>query len=189
LDPERLADAFFDAFQHKNIHYGELTIYCRKVHHDKGTFLVEKDGKTIWQAPIHLESIRNPSVRAYLRTIPIPDYVAKKNYPENQKIGDLRFGMKGINIIAKIIEIPPAIGVNTRWGSSASVSNVKIADETGSTQLSLWNDQIGMVHIGDVIELKNCYVARYAGALQVRLGRKGTLSIMNQHSQEEQSQI
>lgn len=184
LDPERLANAFFNALQHKTAHCGGLTICCRETHNDTGTFLVEKDEKTIWQAPIHLECIRNPGVREYLKNIPIPDYVAKKKDPVTQKIGDLRFGMKRINVIANISDIPPAIVVNTRWGTTASVSNVTIVDETGSIQLSLWNDQISKVHVGDMVELKNCYVARYAGAPQVRLGRKGTISIINEHHQE-----
>lgn len=61
----------------------------------------------------------------------------------------------------------------------ANVSNVKIGDETGSMTLNLWNEQIDKVHVGDIIELKNCYIARYRGELQLRLGKIGTLSIID----------
>ena len=87
--------------------------------------------------------------------------------------------MEKIEIKAKITEIPPALHVHTRFGTTASVSNIKIADETGSIRLSLWNNQIDKVHVGDEIELKNCYVFRYRGEPQLRIGRKGTLSIIN----------
>jgi len=55
---------------------------------------------------------------------------------------------------------------------------VTIADETGSMRLSLWNDQIDKVHVGDEVELKNSYILRYRGEPQLRLGRRGTLSVI-----------
>jgi replication factor A1 len=185
LIPERLADAFFDAWKNTISHYERLTITCRKVHHDTATFLIEKDEKAIWQSPLNLESIRNPNAKEYIKNSPIPEYVTKKNYPQDQKIGKLRFGMKRINVTATITKKPPAIGVHTRWGTTASVSNVTIADDTGSIRLSLWNEQIDMVQIDDAVELKNCYVARYAGAPQLRIGRKGTITVINQPQDEE----
>jgi len=45
--------------------------------------------------------------------------------------------------------------------------------------LNLWNEQIDKVHVGDIIELKNCYISRYRGELQIRLGKIGTLSIID----------
>ena len=103
----------------------------------------------------------------------------------NPKIGELRLGMKGINVKAKIIEIPPARNVITRWGSRACVSNVKIADETGSIRLSLWNNQINKIQIGDEVEVKNCRVSKFAGQPQLRFGRKSEISVINQLKQEE----
>ncbi|UCH02052.1 MAG: hypothetical protein JSV20_09640 [Candidatus Bathyarchaeota archaeon] len=180
VDPERLADTFFDAWKKKTAHYGRLTITCREINHDTATFLIEKDKKAIWQSPLNLESIRNPNIREYIKNNPIPDHMTQQKYSKDQKIDNLKIGMKKINIIGRIIEKPPASLVNTRWGSQACVSNVTIADNTGSIRLSLWNDQIDMVQIDDQVELKNCYVARYAGTPQIRLGRKGTITIVNQ---------
>ena len=115
----------------------------------------------------------------------MPDNAKKKNYGQNQTIGDLRYGMKGITVKAKMIEIPPAKLVMTRWGSPACVSNVTIADDTGTIRLGLWNDQIEMVNIGDEVELTNCRVARFANEPQLRLGRKSTISVINQIQHEE----
>ncbi|MCJ7633047.1 hypothetical protein MUP77_11730, partial [Candidatus Bathyarchaeota archaeon] len=86
---------------------------------------------------------------------------------------------KGINVKAKIIKIPPKHAVFTSFGLEAYVSNISIADETGMIMLSLWNNQIDRVHIGDEIEIENCYVARYAGELQLRMGRNGALSVID----------
>ena len=54
-------------------------------------------------------------------------------------------------------------------------SNIKIADDSGSIRLNLWNQQIDDLNVGDKIKIENSYVARYAGELQLRLGRTGTI--------------
>ncbi len=87
--------------------------------------------------------------------------------------------MKGIDVTATIVEVPPIKPVITRWGSECYVSNVMIADETGSIRLSLWNQQVDRVRVGDEVELKNCYVSRFAGQLQLRLKRKSIISVIN----------
>jgi len=180
LDPKRLMDAFLEAFENKISQYESLEISCRKVNQDSAIFLITKEDKVVWQFPVNLETIRNSQIRDLIKNIPMPEKV--KNTEElgkAQKIGKLRFGMKGVNLMAKIIEIPSTKHVFTRWGSEADVSNVKLADETGSIRLGLWNNQIEMVHIGDEVEIKNCSVARFLNEPQLRLGRKGTISVIN----------
>jgi ssDNA-binding replication factor A large subunit len=64
----------------------------------------------------------------------------------------------------------------TRFGEWANFTNIKIADETGSIQLNLWNKQLQNYEVGDPVEIKNGPVAQYRGELQLRLGRKGTIT-------------
>jgi len=183
LDPKRLADAFFEAWENEKSHCGSLEISCRDVNHDSATFLIMKEERVVWQYSIEIEIIRSPYVKDYIATIPLP--AKKMEYHKDQKISELRYGMKGINVIAKIVEVPPARNVMTRFGTSATVSNVMIADETGSVRFGLWNDQIDKFHKGDEVELSTCKVSRFRGELQLRLGRKGTISTINQPQQEE----
>jgi replication factor A1 len=159
-------------------HCRDLTIRSRLIQNDKAIFLIEKNEKVVWQFPVDLESIRNPHIRDHLKNIPIT-YTKKKSYSKNPTISGLRFGMKKIDVIGRVTKKPPTRQVNTRWGTTAIVSNVTIADNTGSIRLSLWNDQINMVQIDDEVELKNCYVARFAGESQLRIGRKGTITVIN----------
>ena len=100
-------------------------------------------------------------------------------YETTQKIGDLRYGMKGITVRAKVVKIPPARLVFTRWGTSASVSNVTLADETGSIRLGLWNGQIKTAHVGDEVEVNNGSVKRFKGELHLRLRRNSSISIIH----------
>ena len=184
LDPKQLIDAFFEALKNNVSHCGSLEITCRNVTQDSAAFLVTKEEKVVWQFPVKLEVITSADVRDSITEIPLPEKKIGES-GRNLNIDQLRSGMKRVNILAKIIEIPPTREVTTRWGSRASVSNVKIADETGSIRLSLWNDQIKMVNIGDEIEIKNCSAARFANEPQLRLSRKGTISVVNQLQQEE----
>ena len=184
LDPKQLIDAFSEALENGVSNYDCLKISCRKVNQDSATILITKEEKVVWQFPVDLEIITNKIIRDSIREIPIPKKMKMDQSGRNLKIGQLRFGIKGVNVLAKIIEIPPTKEVITRWGSQAWVSNIKLADETGSIRVGLWNDQITMVNLGDEIEIKNCSVARFAGDLQLRLGRKSTISVINQLQQD-----
>jgi replication factor A1 len=185
VNSKLLADAFFEAWENEVSHCGSLEISCRAVNHDSATFLIMKEARVVWQSSIRLETINSPDIKGYLEHIPVPANAQKKKYHKNQKISELRNGMKGINVIAKIIEISPTRTVNTRFGTLADLSNVIIADETGSVRLSLWNDQIESFHKGDEVELSTCKVSRFRGELQLRLGRKGTISTITPLQQEE----
>jgi replication factor A1 len=185
LDPKQLAEAFVEAWENMNARCESLEISCREGNSDSSTFLIMKNEQVVWQSTISLASIRNPDIREYLEHLPIPFNPKKKKHNIHQKIGNLRFGMKGISVRGKIIEVPPARTVNTRFGTLANVSNVKVADETGSVRLSLWNDQIDQFHIGDYVECSTCTVRKFGGELQLRLGRKGTLSTLNEPHQAE----
>lgn len=181
--PKDLIEAFFDALENKTSHIGTLQITLRTVTNDSAIFLVTKGKNVIWQFPLNIESLRDPHVRASITNIPLPE---KKQLAQHLnrdlKINEVKVGMKGIQLTAKIIEIPPARHVFTRWGSEASVSNVKLADDTGTIRLGLWNDQIDRVQLDDEVALKNCSVTRFAGEPQLRLGRKSTMTVITPHN-------
>lgn len=179
LDPKLLIEAFVEAWSDEASYLGNLKIVCREVNQDSATFLITDGEKVVAQFPITLKVLRNPEyVKDQIQYFPPSHYAQRRLEGKPKKIGQLSYGMRRIDLTAKVIEVPPALHVHTRFGTMADVSNVKIADETGSVRLSLWNDQIDKVHVGDMIELKNCYIFRYRGEPQLRLGRKGTLSIV-----------
>jgi replication factor A1 len=180
LDPKQLIEAFVEAWSNETSHIESLKITCREVNQDFVSFLITKGEKVVSQFPITTEILKNPEyVENQIQYFPLLYRAQRKHDEKQRKISELRYRMRGINVKAKIIEIPPPQQVQTRFGTKVYVSNVKIADETGSMTLSLWNNQIDNVHVGDEIELRNCYIFRYRGALQLRLGRKGTLSIID----------
>jgi len=97
---------------------------------------------------------------------------------EHPRIGDLKSGMKRINLKARVLEVPKPRSVFTRFGRFAMVTNASIADETGSIQLPLWNRQIDTVSEGDTIRVENAHVVTFRGERQLRIGRGGQLSVI-----------
>lgn len=185
VDPGQLVDALVEAWESTVSHCGSLQIALRAVNPESATFLITKEENVVWQSQVNLEGLRNPEVlKNHIHDIPVPRSSERERYLKVQQVGNLRFGMKGIDVTAKIIDVPPIKPVVTRWGSECYVSNVKIADDTGSIRLSLWNGQVDKVRAGDEVELTNCYVSRFAGQPQLRLRRKSTMSVINHLPQE-----
>ncbi len=180
LDPKQLANAFLEALEKTNSTCKSLEISCRDITQKSPVFLIIKNEQVVWQSTIKRESIKNPDIEVYIENLPIPFNSKKKKHNIDQKIGNLKFGMKGISVKGKIIEVLPPKTVRTRFGTFADVANVLVADETGSVRLSLWNGQIDKFHMGDYVECSTCTVRRFRGELQLRLGRKGTVSTINE---------
>ena len=97
---------------------------------------------------------------------------------ENNRIQDLRPGMKKINVEAEIIEIAKPLPLRTQYGNNVVLTNAWVADQTGKIRLCLWNEQADSVKLGDSVQMKNVSVSSFRGERQLRLGKKGTLSIM-----------
>jgi replication factor A1 len=181
LEPVQLFEALVEAWKNESAQCDILTILCREVNHDSVTFLLTNNETVVSQFPIMLDVLKDPEYyKEQLRYFSKSLYDTVKQEKKTRKISELRYGMRSIDLKAKVIEIPPAINVLTRFGTTAYVSNVKIADESSSIRLSLWNNQIDNVKVGHEIELKACYIFRYRGEPQLRLGRKGTLTIINE---------
>ena len=115
VDPKRLVDAFVEAWENTLAQCGRLTISRRGITRDTATFLITKEEKVIWQFPVNLENVRNPEVlKKYIQDMPTPQPLEQERYQKKQQINNLRFGMKGIDVTAKIIEVPPIKPVITR---------------------------------------------------------------------------
>ncbi len=104
-------------------------------------------------------------------------------------IQDLRYGMKKVNLEAEVLRTSTPSTVSTQYGTRATVTNAVIADRTGSVKLCLWNEQALSVRKGYTIQIKNAKVLTYKGEKQLRLGKGGTVSIMNPTKQESVAKI
>jgi GNAT superfamily N-acetyltransferase len=91
-------------------------------------------------------------------------------------IGELREGMANVDIEATVVEKSLARMVRSRArGEMLSVADAALADDTGRVVLTLWNEQIRHVGVGDKIRVENGYVKSYRGVTQLNVGRAGRI--------------
>lgn len=185
LDPGLLVDGLVEAYRNKEHHYGVLDITCRETGRGYAVLLLTMRDRVISQFPVKVELLENPAfLNDCIRDASSPRYAKVEALDKHRTISELRFGMKGVSVGAEIVDIPPKRLVTSELGNYHYVSNVKIADETGSIRLSLWNDQIEQVHIKDKIEIENGYVSAFAGEPQLRVSRKGSIVVIKQDGPE-----
>ena len=92
-------------------------------------------------------------------------------------INAIKRGMSGISAEGKIVNISDTRNVNTRYGPR-SVADAILEDETGSIKLTLWEEKIESVHIGDRIKINDAYVTEFRNELQLNIPRSGKLEII-----------
>lgn len=93
------------------------------------------------------------------------------------KIGDIRAGMRGLEVLGRVVWVGTARQVNTRYGP-AVVAQALIEDETGSIILNLWRDQIGAVRQGVLVKVENAFVREFGGRLELNIGRDGRITVV-----------
>jgi replication factor A1 len=92
-------------------------------------------------------------------------------------IKDLQDGMKRVSVEAKVVEKGDAREVKSRFKDETyRIVDAVIADETGSVKLTLWNEQIEQINVGDNVKVDNGYVTSFKGEIQLNVGKFGKLS-------------
>ncbi|MCD6088575.1 DNA-binding protein [Candidatus Bathyarchaeota archaeon] len=96
------------------------------------------------------------------------------------KIGDLRQGMRRVDVEAKVLEISEPREVQSRYtGQRFKVAEAIITDGTGTIKLVLWNEQIDQVNPDDIVRIENGYVKTFRGEIQLNVGRYGKLTVLH----------
>ena len=95
------------------------------------------------------------------------------------KISDLTPESRKVDIVGKITSLSPTRKVNTRYGP-ATVASAIIEDETGQITLSLWNEDIDKVEVGNTVKVTNGYVSTFREEIQLNTGRYGKLEILEE---------
>lgn len=180
--PTELFQALIQAKeQGKSTVVSYLTVEYRGNVTDQAIFLITKDSKVVAQFRVPEETLARTDVSFdnSMDTSKVRKEIAKQNpAPSHFKIENLHVGMKKINVTAEVLATAEPSKVHTQFRDNAVVSNASIGDETGKILLCLWDQQINSVHTGDYIEIKNAHVAMFKGEKQLRLGKNGTITVL-----------
>ncbi|MCD6111155.1 MAG: single-stranded DNA-binding protein [Thermoplasmata archaeon] len=82
--------------------------------------------------------------------------------------------MGGVNIIVKILDLGEEREVRTRRGETRRLREARVADETGSILMTLWDDQGSDFKDNDTIKIVNGYISLVRGHMRLGLGRYGS---------------
>jgi replication factor A1 len=97
----------------------------------------------------------------------------------NVKIKELQTGMKKVEVEADVVDKGNTRQVQSRFGNETfNVADAVVQDDTGNIKLTLWNEQIDQVNVGDKIKIENGYVTSFKGEIQLNVGKFGKLTIV-----------
>jgi replication factor A1 len=96
----------------------------------------------------------------------------------NMKISDIKEGDSEINIEAEVTEKSYAREVRSKYGRVLMVADATLKDETGKITLTLWNEQVRAVMVGDKVKIENGYAKSYRNVLQLSTGKYGKLTVI-----------
>jgi replication factor A1 len=100
------------------------------------------------------------------------------------EVKDLKPKLGKVEITLEIIEKSESKEFS-KFGSVGRVCNAKGKDSTGEISITLWNEQIDQVNIGDIIKITNGYVSEYQGEMQLSTGKFGQLEIVGKENEAE----
>jgi replication factor A1 len=175
LDPGVLLDAFKRAWINGKSQCGVLKIESREADQNTFTFLVTLNDEVICQFLIDTNILEKTEL--FKSSIPVVSVPILRKHSGQRRIGELRAKMRGVSVTARVLEVPPKELVYSRYGGKSYVSNILLADETGTIRLSLWNRKIDDVAVGDTVKIEKATVVTFHGKLQLRIGRGGTMSV------------
>lgn len=179
VDCESLFNALIRARECEEVACGKLLVRCRQKTRNYDVFLITNGCKVVTQLFIPKSFLDQPNLVKELRFVHLFRKVSKGKADETAKhIQDLRCGMKRISLKARVLNVPKAALVFTRFGEYARVTNAVIADETGTIKLCLWNERINTVSVDSVVEIQNARVIKFRGENQLTLGKNGRLSVI-----------
>lgn len=92
-------------------------------------------------------------------------------------IEELKPGQGNVNIEVEVIDVSEVREFN-KYGREGRVATAKVKDDSGEIDLSLWNESIDEVSVGDKVKIENGYVSEFQGNKQLTAGKFGTLTVV-----------
>jgi replication factor A1 len=92
------------------------------------------------------------------------------------KISELQPRQGKVELTAVVIEVGEPRAFN-KFGKEGKVANATIKDDGGQMVLTLWNEQVDQVAVGDTVTISNGYVGEWQGEMQLSTGKYGKLEV------------
>jgi len=180
LDVTKFFECIGNARMRGESSFDDVSIKRRLIVQDGYVFLITKNQRIVAQLKLTrkvLEYLPKADITSFLVENP---RVAKqaKSRSGDLKIKDLSSNVKSFNLRAKVTEKSIPKTVFSKFGETLLLSTATISDGSGKIRLSLWNDQIDTVSVGDLLHIENAQLKRYRGELQVKISKFTDLRVI-----------
>ena len=177
IEASQLLQCVLDAWVKGESSFDDVSIKLRQMTGDQGFFLMVRDGTIMAQVKLTLQLLKylgRIDIRS-LRFEATPPAKRGRVEPEDLMIKDLNSQTSRFNLTVKVTEKSAPRIVFSRWGGEFLLSTATVADRSGAITLPLWNRQVSMVSVGDLLHIGNARLRKFRGELQVRVGKSSTL--------------
>jgi replication factor A1 len=180
LEPTELHNALQKAKGSKESSCGPLSIELRESGDNTFRFMFSQNDRSVAQAAVSdasMERLRNvpPEFKQLLHN-PRSQSNADKQTESERRIADLQYGLKHVNLKARVTQKSEVRAVESRNGSPLAVCIATLSDGTGEIRLPLWNRQIDTIAKNDTVVVKDATVKNFRGEMQLSLPWKtGTI--------------
>ena len=99
-------------------------------------------------------------------------------------ISELRSGQDKVDVEGTVTDISEPRQFN-KFGRDIRVATATLEDSSGSIKLSLWNQDIEKVKVGDTVKITNGFVKDFQGENQLTSGKFGKLEVLTGESKKE----
>ena len=93
------------------------------------------------------------------------------------KIVDLKVRQSNVEVEGEISALGE-VKTFQKFGKEGKVMSATLKDDSGKIILSLWNDDVDKIKVGDKVKITNGYVNEFQGEKQLTAGRFGKLEIL-----------
>lgn len=93
------------------------------------------------------------------------------------KVKDVKPEMRGIDLELKVVEVEEPRPYVSRTGREGRVTTAVAEDETGQIKVSLWDQDIDRVKVGNTIRIRNGYSRLFRDEVHVSAGMYGRLEV------------
>ncbi|MBI2665522.1 hypothetical protein HYX12_02805 [Candidatus Woesearchaeota archaeon] len=93
------------------------------------------------------------------------------------EIKDLKSNSGNVDIVAQVVDKAKPRSFE-KFGKKGQVCNATLEDETGKVTLTLWNEEVEKVNVGDKIHIQNGWCSEYQGQKQISAGKFGKIEII-----------
>ena len=103
-------------------------------------------------------------------------------------ISDVQANQGNIDIVAVVVEKEEPRTFE-KFGKQGRVCNAKLKDESGEIKLTLWNEDIETVKVGDKIHLQNGWCSEFRDEKQLSSGKFGKIEVVDKPAEEAPQEV